>query len=127
MTSVQILSEVHRRGIELQAAGDKLRLRPSRDVPPDLLSAIRIHRAELLELLGLPEDIDPPGVAVDKLEKAETDFSCLDTVPLNVVLCVVDPDQPEHWVAYRRPDRNRQGRGDSQAEAVLALARGTNL
>ena len=68
MTSLQILSEVRRRGIELQAVGDSLRFRSMQAVPPELLSAIRTHRTELLEMLRLPEDggqtrprAKPPG------------------------------------------------------------------
>ena len=137
MTSAQILSETRRRGIELKAIGDKLLFRPAQDVPPELLSAIRTNKTELLYLLGLPEDggrtgtpgvaheniLETPPVEIEKLREAEAGFSCLDVVPLTVVLCVVDPEQPEHWLAYRRTNRTQQGRGDSQAAAVLELAR----
>jgi hypothetical protein len=124
MKSVQILSETRRHGIELKAVGDRLLFRPAQDVPPELLSAIRTHKTGLLELLGLPEDDGGRVVVhVDKLKEAEAGFSCLDVAPLDVVLCVADPEQPGHWVAYRRTNRHQLGRGDSQATAVLALAR----
>ena len=129
MTSLQILSEVRRRGIELQAVGDRLRFRSMQAVPPELLSAIRTHRTELLEMLRLPEDGGQTGtpsaapVGIERLEAAEEEFVHLDVVPLDVVLCIGDPEQPGCWLAYRRMNRTRQGRGDSQATAVLELAR----
>ena len=62
-------------------------------------------------------------VGIENLREAEAKFASLETAPLNVVLCVADPHRPKHWVAYRRTNRHQLGRGDSQATAVLALAR----
>jgi hypothetical protein len=60
-------------------------------------------------------------VGIEKLKEAEEEFTSLDTAPPNVVLCVPDPDHPGYWLAYRRTNRTQQGRGDSQASAVLEL------
>jgi hypothetical protein len=120
MTSVQILSETRKRGVEFKVAGDRLLFRPAEAVPPELLSAIHSHKAELLELLCTP---DPVPVNIERLKEAEADFSSLDIAPADVVLCIEDPEWPERWLAYRRTNRHEQGRGDSQAAAVLDLAR----
>ena len=67
--------------------------------------------------------VGSPPVDIEKLREAEEVFTCLDAAPLDVVLCIADPDRPGHWLAYRRTNRKHQGRGDSQAMAVLELAR----
>ena len=120
----QILSEARRRGIELRAVKHRLFFRSPQTVPSELLSAIRTHRAEILEAL-LHDDsrsISPKGlVDVEKLKAAEAAFTCLDHAPKDVVLCVSHPERDSYWVAYRRTDRTRQGTGDSQADAVMML------
>ena len=51
MTATEILSELDRRGVELQAAGERLRFRPKDAVPPKLLEAMKQQRAKILEVL----------------------------------------------------------------------------
>ena len=122
MVSAQVISEIRRHGVELRVEGDKLLFRSDRDVPSDLQTSIRTHKAELLQMLRQTESSDlTVGADVSKLLEAEAKFSCLDIAPLNVVLCVPDPDHPGYWLAYRRTNRKAQGRGDSQAAAVLEL------
>jgi hypothetical protein len=126
MTSAQIFSEARARGIELRATGDRLLFRSAQTVQPKLRAALRANKTELLEILRQQEDAHQkgmPGVDAAKLREVEEGFTCLDTAPFSVVLCIADPDQNGCWLAYRRSDRRQQGRGDSQAEAVLALAR----
>jgi hypothetical protein len=126
VTSVQILSETRRRGIELRAEGDRLLFRSAQTVSPELRTSIRRHKAELLELLRRPVAgirTQSSGVDNDRLKKAEKEFTCLDIAPPNVILCIVHPEQPEYWLAYRRTNRKQQGLGGSQATAVLDLAR----
>ncbi len=92
----------------LEKLHSKIQERPNRE-------PIKPTKAPFIGSIGS----SPAGI--EKLRHAEEDFSSLESAPLNVVLCVADPDCPEHWIAYRRSDRTRQGRGDSQAEAVMDL------
>ena len=52
MTATEILSELERRGVELQVVGDKLRFRPVDAVTPEMLETLRAQKAELLRLLA---------------------------------------------------------------------------
>ncbi len=52
MTPESILQRLQSQGVELQAAGDRLRFRPVEAVPPELFAELREHKAELLGLLG---------------------------------------------------------------------------
>lgn len=53
MTAAEILSELEARQIELAVTGDRLRFRPAAAVPEDLLTELREHKAELIELVSL--------------------------------------------------------------------------
>lgn len=52
-----ILQDLRRLGIEVAAAGDRLRYRPASAIPAHLLDGLRRHKAEILKLLtgGTPE------------------------------------------------------------------------
>ena len=47
-----LLNDLARRGIELQAPGDRLRYRSRSAMPPDLAARLRIHKADLLAILA---------------------------------------------------------------------------
>ena len=51
MTATEILSELERRGVHLELAGDKLRWRPNEAVTPDLVEALRQSKAEIIATL----------------------------------------------------------------------------
>lgn len=69
MTANDLLSELRRRGIELVAAGDRLRYRPKDAVTPELREAILAHKAEIMRLLGDREPaFGSPDAAAAKLE-----------------------------------------------------------
>ena len=51
MTAVDIIQALRQRGVELQAAGDRLRFRPKEAVPPDLLALMKERRGEILTAL----------------------------------------------------------------------------
>jgi len=51
MTATEILSELHRRGVELIAAGDRLRFRPKEAVTPELVTTLARHKTEILAAL----------------------------------------------------------------------------
>ena len=48
MTAKEILSELTRRGVHLEVAGDKLRWRPKEAVTPDLVEALKKWKAEII-------------------------------------------------------------------------------
>jgi hypothetical protein len=52
MTALDLLTELQGRGVELVAAGDKLRYRPRSAVEPDLLPVMREHKADILRMLA---------------------------------------------------------------------------
>jgi len=55
VTARDLLAELQARGVELVAAGDKLRYRPRSAVEPGLIRVMREHKAEIMALLtGAP-------------------------------------------------------------------------
>ena len=53
MNAEMILAESAARGLTLEARGDRsIAVRPGSAAPPELLEAIRRHKAELLKLLA---------------------------------------------------------------------------
>ncbi|HSL82887.1 MAG TPA: hypothetical protein VLF66_08930 [Thermoanaerobaculia bacterium] len=53
MTPDEILTELEARRVELQVAGDRLRIRPVSRVPEYLLEELRSHKAEVVEMVSL--------------------------------------------------------------------------
>jgi len=51
MTATEILSELARRGVHLEVAGDKLRWRPKEAVTPDLVETLKQRKAEIIAAL----------------------------------------------------------------------------
>ena len=51
MTATEILTELERRGVHLELAGDKLRWRPKEAITPDLVEALRQSKAEIIAAL----------------------------------------------------------------------------
>ena len=51
MTATEILSELERRGVCLEVAGDKLRFRPKDAVPAEMVEALRERKPEILAVL----------------------------------------------------------------------------
>ena len=52
MSAVELLTELHSRGIQLEAAGDRLRFdAPKGALTPELRQSMAEHKAELLELV----------------------------------------------------------------------------
>ena len=56
MNATEVLAELSSRGVRVWPAGDRLRFFPAEAVPPGLLSKIRSHKVQLLQLVaGNPE------------------------------------------------------------------------
>lgn len=71
MRPESLLTELRSRGVELEAAGDRLRFRPVEAIPPELFAELREHKAELLGLLGGRVADSLGGVNVDSISAAE--------------------------------------------------------
>lgn len=52
MTAADLLAELGRRGIQVEAHGDRLRYRPRSAVTPELAQRLKSHKRELLAILG---------------------------------------------------------------------------
>jgi hypothetical protein len=63
VSAAALLGELRERGVEVWAAGDRLRYMPRSAVDPELRDRLAAHKAELLEALG-PE----PAGTMDLLE-----------------------------------------------------------
>jgi 3-polyprenyl-4-hydroxybenzoate decarboxylase len=57
MTPSAIIEAVRRRGAVVYRTGDSLRVRPASAVPPDLIEALRVHKAALLREIPDYDDI----------------------------------------------------------------------
>ena len=60
MSAAGLIDEVQQLGIELEARGERLRYSPAARVPPELLSRLKQHKAEVIEELRRREN---PGGA----------------------------------------------------------------
>jgi hypothetical protein len=67
-----LLVELARRGIELRAAGDRLRYRPRSAMTPDLADRLTAHRADLLAILTAADDAADRCPACDGAAPAAT-------------------------------------------------------
>ena len=77
MTATQLMADLARLGIRLEARSDRLRYAPRSAVTPDLADRMKAHKTELLEMLRIEADVpsfDPTDAtsvwqtAVDRLE-----------------------------------------------------------
>lgn len=55
MTAEEVLSTLRSLGVQVHAAGDRLRLKPASAIPHDLRNAVTAHKQELLALLARGE------------------------------------------------------------------------
>ncbi len=64
-SSIELLAELERRGIEMRANGDRLQFRPVAALTPDLTERLKAHKPGLLAILAddssrvSPEDLPP--------------------------------------------------------------------
>lgn len=52
MNATEILSELERRGVHVEVAGDKLRWRPKEAVTPELVEALKQWKPEIIAVLN---------------------------------------------------------------------------
>ena len=58
--TIGLLADLRARGIEVKAAGERLRYRPARAVDDDLRQRMLRHKRELLSIFGSPERSEAP-------------------------------------------------------------------
>ena len=63
MSAAELLEALRTRGVELRAAGDRLRFRPVAAVTTDELEALRAHKAAVLALLADVNKLERDGMA----------------------------------------------------------------
>ena len=51
MTAVQIIQDLHRRGVQLRAEGDRLKFRPKEAVTSHLVEVLKQYKAEIIAVL----------------------------------------------------------------------------
>ena len=54
VTATEIIQDLRRRGVQLEAVGDRLRFRPREAVTSDLVEALKQHKAEIISTLTAP-------------------------------------------------------------------------
>ena len=57
MGPAEVLAELTRRGVEVAVDGDRLRFRPQGAVTPDLRAALIQHKADVIRLLVLRDEV----------------------------------------------------------------------
>ncbi len=62
MTAAQVLEALRARGVEVVAAGDRVRYRPPGAIPPELRAELVAHKAEVLRLLASAAEPSPGAV-----------------------------------------------------------------
>ncbi|GIW96963.1 MAG: hypothetical protein KatS3mg111_0296 [Pirellulaceae bacterium] len=62
MGAAGLLTELRKRGVKLVPVGDRLRFAPKDALTPDLVEALRAHKAEMLALLAGGQAADDPQV-----------------------------------------------------------------
>jgi hypothetical protein len=72
VSAAELLDALRTRGVELRAAGDRLRFRPVAAVIPDELEAMRAHKPALVALLADVEALERDGSAAKLREIAVT-------------------------------------------------------
>lgn len=56
----ELMADLERAGIELQADGDRLRFRPQSAIPPDLAARLKANKAGILAMLKKADTPDIP-------------------------------------------------------------------
>lgn len=67
MSAAELLFDLDRLGVRLEAAGEQLRFHPRSALTPDLLARLKAHKADVLALLRSAPEVLPilPGAAHD--------------------------------------------------------------
>ena len=88
MTAMEILEELKRRGIFLEAHGDRLRFRPKEMVTSDLLEIMRARKVELLQALRVPARVRGQDSVIQSTN-ADVCFHCRGKKLCRCALCGV--------------------------------------
>jgi hypothetical protein len=63
VTPLELVEQARAEGLTLEAAGDRLRVRPKDRLPPELRAALIAQKPAILQLLGASPAADDPEVA----------------------------------------------------------------
>jgi hypothetical protein len=74
MSAAELMADLDRLGIRLEAQGDRLRFHPRSAVTPDLADRLREHKGELLALLR-----SPPVTSIDLADCQHSDVEEIST------------------------------------------------
>ena len=117
MTALELLESLQQNGIELTAAGDKLRYRPKSAVPPELVEVMRSHKAELLALINARDwqlgdpiewDAEPEPIDCEKCQR----FDCWwDATGRRRCLTCDPPTASRRWLAICEKIRAKRRKG----------------
>ncbi len=91
MSAAELILDLNRLGIRLEADGERLRFFPQSAVTPEIATRLRSHKAELLAILGPP----PPKLAIDVTDAVVVWQTALDLLEQDPLF------SPEDIVAMR--------------------------
>ena len=82
MSAPALLERLHSLGVSVRVDGDALRVKPASRVSPDLMEALRQHKAEVLRLLTSPQrlrtvDAPPSWHAEEVTRRVEAEGACV--------------------------------------------------
>ena len=88
MTATEIIRDLRRRGVELQAQGDRLRFRPKEAVTPDLLALLVQYKPKILAALSSKARVRGRDETVEAGE-AEVCWHCGGGKACRCALCAI--------------------------------------
>lgn len=121
MNTTQLMTDLTRLGIRLEAHGDRIRYSPRSTVTPDLAQRMKMHKSELLAILE--GNVGPPAVDLTDANAIwQAALDCLERDPL------FPPDEMKALRAANaqwadEPDSN-ETRESGEDSATLQSAKG---
>src|SRR5262245_17593732 len=105
MTPNDLYLEARKRGLQIEAAGDKLAVFPKGKCPPDFANVLREHKEALLNWLNTPRchgwrAVPPAGLALNRL-RPSMDSASARRVMSYVCRQISGPDELCEWCLRR--------------------------
>ena len=105
MTTTKLLSELERGGVELQAHGDLLRLRPKEAVTPELVEILRARKPEIIRLLARSQ-VETGRTGKSKCHSPE---KCAGCYPIHGGRYLYPPKPSQSWLGWLRKWQPKEG------------------
>ena len=96
MNAAQLMTDLARLGIRIEAHGDRLRYSPRSAVTPDLAQRMKTHKGELLEILQAGT-VDDDEIFTEAPEALDSDGWPLDSVDPNELTPCTKCGTLEQW------------------------------